>query len=70
MVYYVTRQLVYVPEEGEEVKLDSVTRTITFRGKVYCNKLADNARAHYLCGIEISHSALITIPENTPKLIF
>jgi hypothetical protein len=70
MVYYVTPQLVYITEESSEVTCDSVSRTITFRGQVCCNKLAGDPAPHYLCGRVISEDALITIPANTPKLIF
>ena len=73
--YYITKQLIYVTvdevtETGNHSVVDRRDNMITFKANVYTNALNNDPRSDYLCGIKVKDDVLVSIPFNTPSIIF
>jgi hypothetical protein len=74
--YYITPQLIYVAlEERTEEQIHKVEysnggQSMSFKAHVYTNALNDNPKAFNLCGIKVKDDVLVTIPVNTPRILF
>ncbi len=74
--HYITTQLIYVAikerqeEEVHKVDYSHYGQNMSFKAHVYTNALNNNPKADYLCGIKVKDDVLVTIPVNTPSILF
>ena len=73
--YYITEQLIYVTvektnDEGNHSIISNNNGLITFKANVYTNALCANPKVDYLCGIKVEDEVIVSIPNNTPSIIF
>jgi hypothetical protein len=71
--YYITEQLIYKSADSNNfhaVDYCNEGTNIMFRADVFTNALNNNPKVNYLCGLKIKDDVLVTLPVNTPRIVF